>query len=225
MSISALTFDDDGIPVDPDVMKMPESAPHSRTIDLLVVAASHLLGPDVWVFSDLNWYPPDQDNPIAPDLMILPRAAVDQPSRSYRQDQTEGPVPLVVVEVVSDSDTFASMRAMTHRYQALGVVAYVVVLDGVQGLLRFGPDDTDLVSWTGRPIPELGGFSVDFVDGVPQLTQPNGTTATTVAGLVATAEDRAATAEDRADRAEVEIEALRARLRALGADPGQNEPS
>lgn len=205
---SAISPDDHPL-ADPDLLKMPKSAPHSRTVDLLALATTHLLGTEVWVFRDLNWYPTDGGNAVAPDVMVLPRPALDAPPKSYRQDESGGPAPLAAVEVVSDTDSFAALRAKARRYQRLGAVAYVVILDDEHGVLRLGPDDGELVSWIGAPLAELGGFRLEFVDGDLELTMPDGTTARTGSDLIAAA----------ADKAEREAQALRDQLRSLGVEP------
>lgn len=211
---------------DPDLIKMAESGAHSRTVDLLVLATRQSLGDDVWVFRDLNWYPTDGGNAIAPDVMVVPRSAVGEPPKSYRQHQTDGPDPLVVVEVASDTDGFASLLAKTRRYQRLGPPAYVVALDDEPDFFRLGPGDRDLISWLGRPVEELGGFTIDIVDGRPQVTMPDGTAARDHIELLTSAHqradqarNRADQARNRADRAEDTAEALRAQLRSLGVEP------
>ena len=191
---------------DPDLLKMPESGPHSETVDLLVLTVRHLLGEEVWVFRDLNWYPVDGGNAMAPDVMVLPRSAVESPPKSYRQDQLDGPYPLAVIEVASDTDTFAGLWAKCRRYQRLGTTAYVVVLDDEPNVFRLGPDDPELVSWIGRPVDELGEFSIDFPSKQPMVTLPDGTSATSNADFLASAERR--------------IRELTSQLEALGVEPG-----
>jgi Uma2 family endonuclease len=207
-----------------DNLKMPERAIHRQTVDLMALAATRLLGDEVWIFRDLNWYPPDGGTATAPDIMVLPRAALDELPRSYRQDKTGGPPPLAVVEIASDDDSYARVRAKARRAQQLGSVFYLVVVenqqsDDDQSVLRLGADDAELTAWTGRPIPELGDIALSFTNGVPTLTLPDGTTAQSDADLVATAEGRADAAEGRADAAEARVRALEARLRDLGAEP------
>jgi Uma2 family endonuclease len=218
VSMSALSFDDGEVLVDPDDLKMPERAVHRQTADLLGLAATHLLGAEVRVFRDLNWYPSDGGTAVAPDVMILPRTAVDPLPRSYRQDETGGPPPLAVIEIASDTDTFASLRAKARRYQRLGTTVYVVVVDDEPCVLRLGPDDDEFVDWTGRPLPELGGPSMDVVDDGPRLTMPDGVQAASDAELMAAVEERAA---QRAEEAERRAEELAIRLRALGEEPDQ----
>jgi hypothetical protein len=205
--------------LNPDDLKMPERALHRQTVDLLALGATERLGPAVWVFRDLNWYPDDGAGPVAPDIMVLPRSALDELPTSYRQEDVVGPPPLVVVEVASDSDTFASLRAKAHRYRRLGTTAYVVVLDDDQCVLRLGPSDVELVSWTAEPIPELGDLCLEFADGEPLLTLPDGTTGRSDADLMAAMRRRAEVAEGRAEVAEGRAEALAAQLRVLGVEP------
>lgn len=221
MSMPALSFDDGEVLVDPDDLKMPERAIHRQTADLIGLAATHLLGTEVRVFRDLNWYPDDGGTAIAPDVMVLPRAAADPLPRSYRQDETDGPPPLAVVEVASDTDTFASLRSKARRYQRLGTTVYVVVVDEDPCVLRLGSDDEEFIDWTGRPIPELGGPVLDIDGGRPRLTMPDGLQAASDAALMAAMEERAEAAESRASEAERRAEELAARLRALGEEPDQ----
>lgn len=217
MSMS-LVFDDDGL-VDPDDLKVPERAAHRQAVDVIALVATHLLGDDVRIFRDLNWYPADEGPPVAPDVMVLAASAVEPRPRSYRQGP-DGPAPLVVVEVPSDRDSFADFRAKNRRYQALGTTVYSVVIDGPQGaVLRFAADDVEPVSWTGQPIPELGRLVIEFDHGrdgdgeTLVVVTPDGLRASSDAEFVA--EEAANRAEEAADRAE----ALARQLRALGVEP------
>lgn len=225
MSMPAWSIDaDDPVnndPVNNDDVKMPERHLHRQTIDVIALAASGLIAPELRIFRDMNWYPTDDGGPIAPDMMVLARAAIEELPRSYRQDQTKGPAAVVAVEIASDTDTFASLRAKARRYQRLGTTAYVVVLDHDQCLLRLAAGDSELVTWTGRPMPELGDLRVEFDGEHPFVRLPDGTTAHTDADLVDHARQQA---QGRADAAEGRAEALAARLRALGVDPDEDEP-
>jgi len=212
VSMPAMPFDSDVV-VDPDDLKSPERAAHRRAVDVVALAATRLLGPDFRVFCDLNWYPNDDAGAMAPDVMVLPSAAVEASPRSYRQAQPDGEAPIVVVEVPSDGDSFAAFRAKAFRYRDLGSVAYIVVVDGPRHtVLRLGPDNTEPVLWIDKPIPELGGLSLGFDDKTLVVTTPTGAQAASADGLLAIAEQRA-----EAERGRVEV--LEAQLRALGAEP------
>lgn len=214
MAMPAVQFDDDPPVVDPDQLKMPEAAAHRGAVDLIGLAATRLLGPDTRVFRDLNWYPTDGGGPMAPDLMVLPAGAVEPSPTSYRQDQTGGPPPMVVVEVPSESDTFVSFRAKAFRYQGLGTVVYLVVVEGPrQTVLRLGPnDDGEPRPWVDQPIAELGGLRLGFDGGELVAITPAGVRAARDVDLLTQAEDRATAAEERA-------EALLRQLQALGVEP------
>lgn len=211
MSMPTLQFDDDHL-VDPDQLKMPESDGHRRTVDLIGLAVSRLLGPEFRVFRDMNWYPAGGGNPMAPDLMVLPAGATDPRPTSYRQDLTDGPSPVAVVEVPSESDGFVAFREKAFRYQALGTPVYLVVIEGARAVLRLGPQDTEPMPWANRPIDELGGIQLGFDGDDLVLTTPDGVRATSDADLLDVVERRA-------DAAEARAEALRRQLDALGVVP------
>lgn len=227
MSMPALVFDDEDPLVDPDDLKMPESPAHRRTVDAIALVAARLLGPDHQIFRDMNWYPTDGGNAIAPDLLVLPSDALALPAgaadrwpKSYRQDQTGGPTPSVVVEVPSSSDGFIPLRAKARRCRQLGAAVYlVVVADSPPEVLRLHPDGRGTEPWIDRPIPELGGLRIGFDDGALLVTSPDGLRVTSDEELAAKLETRAEQAASRADRAETRADALAERLRSLGVDP------
>lgn len=212
----ALQLDDDAPVPDPDELKVPENAQHRQVVDVVALAATGLLGSHLRIFSDMNWYPPDDGNAVAPDIMVVPTAAIEATPKSYRQDQTGGPPPTVVVEIPSPTDSFVSFRAKAFRYRSLGTVTYVIVVGGSNDVvLRLGPDDPEPQPWTDRPIDELGGLRLGFADGELVVTTPHGLSATSDQELLeAEAQSRAATAEARAAT-------LAERLRQLGVDPDE----
>ncbi len=221
MSMPAVQFDDDHPVLDPDTLKMPEASAHRHAIDLIGLAAARALGPEWLIFRDLNWYPRDGGGPVAPDLMVLPQGATERFPTSYRQDQTGGPVPAAVVEIPSENDSFSSFRSKAVRYQRLGAVVYLVVVDGAgQAVLRLGPGDREPQAWADRPIGELGGIRLAFAAGELVATTPDGLRATGDRGLLDAIEARSAAAsEERAEAAEERAEALARQLRALGVEP------
>jgi hypothetical protein len=227
----AVVFDEHDPLFDPDELKMPESPAHRRTIDVIALAASRLLGPEHRVFRDMNWYPTDGGTAIAPDLFVLPADALPLPPgavaswpKSYRQDQSSGPSPSVVVEVPSDSDGFASLRSKVGRCRRLGATVYLVVVTASPPeVLRLEADGEAEERWTDRPIPELGGLRIGFDEDALTVTTPDGLRATSDEDLTHQLDSRAAEAEGRAAEAESRAERLAARLRELGIESDETE--
>jgi Putative restriction endonuclease len=214
---------DDGF--DPDTQKMPENPKHRRLIDAIGMVANHYVGAGTVVYRDMNWYPPDGGNAVAPDLMTLPAGALDADSNSYRQTGTNEPFPGVVVEVPSASDTYTGLSAKAARYIALGVDVYVVSTEPTLGAARrLVPGTTEFVAWTGKPIEPLGGLSIEVVDGEVMVRTPDGhvfSEDSELYGMLLSAE-RHAKAEAANAKAEAEdlmtrLAAAEAKLRALGA--------
>ena len=204
MVTAAQWVDDDDRCFDPDDLKMPESPEHRRVIDAIGIVASRLLGTDVVVYRDMNWYPTDGGNAVAPDLMVLPANAFVE--RSYKQP-ADGPVPSVVVEVPSASEGFTDFLQKAARYQRLGVCCYSVITDsGVCSVLRSMPGEgTANTVWTGEPIAELGGLRIDVANDRIVVVTPTGDVLVHDSDLVEAAEQRVAE--------------LEARLRAAGIEP------
>ena len=232
MSVSV--FPDEDEIFDPDTLKMPESYEHRTACDVIGLAAVELLSPDQDVFRDMNWYPLDEGNAIAPDVFVLPAGALaasgdsaDELPKSYRQDQAgPGPSPLVAIEVPSAHDIFVKLLAKIRRYQQLGVVVYLVATDD-NTVLRYQPSAVSPDSWADKPIEELGGLVITYVDGELTVVMPDGTRGRTDHELmldrerraadVAAADAQAAAAEAQA-AADAEIAALRQQLRDHGID-------
>jgi hypothetical protein len=204
MAAASHWVDEDDRCFDPDDAKMPESPEHRRVIDAIGIVASRLLGSDVVVYRDMNWYPTDGGNAVAPDLMVLPTNAFVE--RSYKQP-ADGPVPLVVVEVPSASDGYTDFLQKAARYQRLGVCCYSVITgSGVCSVLRSMPGaGTASTVWTGEPIAELGGLRIDVSDDRIVVVTPTGDVLVRDSDLVEAAEQRVAE--------------LEARLRAAGVEP------
>lgn len=203
---------DEEFVVDPDDLKMPESPEHRRVTDLIAAVAEQLL-PDVAVYRDMNWYPLDGGNAVGPDVMTLPIGALTPSAKSYQQP-TNGPLPGVVVEVVSASDSFTGFLAKTNRYHRLGLAAYIVTIDpDVHGVMRLaGGGGGGYQEWTGRPVPELADLRIDVLDGTVVVSLPDGRTFHSAGQMLGEADARA-------ERAERRAAALEAQLRALGVDP------
>lgn len=218
MAVTVVVDDEDEL-FDPDDLKMPENPHHRRAVDAIGLAATSLLGPEFEIFRDMNWYPPDGGNAVAPDVMVLPAGAFvaapdlkpGEPVKSYRQDKTGGPPPVVVVEVPSDTDTFTSLRAKAHRYLALGVPVYIVAIDEPV-VDRLDPDRPGIENWIDKPIPELGGLQLTFEDGEVAVVLPDQIVATSDHEILAATKDRLHAAEQRAAE-------LEQRLREAGIDP------
>ena len=192
--------------IDPDTLKVPENPEHRRVVDAIGIVASRELRPHTVVYRDMNWYPPDGGNAVAPDLMTLPVGALASGAKSYKQ-LPGMPFPGVVIEVPSDTDTFNGMRAKAARYRSLGVDLYVISADsGVGAALRFSASSADPVTWTGLPIESLGGLTVEVVDTEVMIRTSDGVLISADVDLVRGFES---------DR----ILELEAKLRALGVEP------
>jgi Putative restriction endonuclease len=206
--------------IDPDELKVPESPEHHR-VSVLIATVAEILLPDSAVYVDMNWYPRDGGNAVAPDVMVLPVGCLPHRAKSYKQP-AGGPVPSVVVEVASDTDSYSSFISKTARYRRLGVPTYSVTIeDDDPGVIRCSDSSSDLQAWTGRPIPELGGISIDVVDGEVAVRMPDGQLLYRAADIRSNALARAADADDRADSAERRAAAMAEKLGALGIDPDE----
>jgi hypothetical protein len=206
--------------IDPDTLKVPENPKHRRIIDAIAVAADTQLGRDVVVYRDMNWYPPDGGNAVAPDVMVLPAGALQPDDNSYSQRSDTLPFPLAVVEVPSATDSFDGLRAKAARYSALGVDVYVVSTEPSLGAaLRLVPGTAEFVPWTGKPIAPLGGLTISVVEGAVVVRTPDGRTFSSAADLVGLADERAARSDERAAQAEARAAELEEKLRSLGFEP------
>jgi hypothetical protein len=216
-NVDCLDVDDN---IDPDTLKMPENPKHRRIIDAIGMVANHYVGAGTVVYRDMNWYPPDGGNAVAPDLMTLPAGALDAASSSYRQSEPDMPSPGVVVEVPSPTDTFDGLSAKAARYISLGVDVYLVSTEPALGAARrLVPGTTEFVAWTGKPIEPLGGLTIEIVEGDVMVRTPDGhvfSEDSELYGRLLFAE-RAARAE--ASEANARAASFEARLRALGVEP------
>lgn len=220
MSMPALQFDDEAPYLDPDELKVPESAAHRQMVDVIGLAAATLVEPDHRVFRDMNWYPDDGGGPVAPDVMVLPSSATEARPRSYRQDRDGGPPARAVVEVPSVSDSFASFLGKAQRYQMLGTVTYLVVLDTPEpAVLRLAPGDRAPVDWVGRPIEEMGGIRLTVDGDVLEVITPSGGRATRDTELLDLAVQLARDEADQRAAAERRIAELEQQLRDRGEEP------
>jgi len=217
---------DEGFVPDPDDLKMPENPRHRRAVEMVAAATERRLGSDLVVYRDMNWYPTDRANAVAPDIMVLPAGTLRGRAKSYRPTDDGDPLPSVVVEVVSDTDSYSSFMAKLRRYRRLGVPALVIDLE---------PDSLDVTAHrAGRiaetvvdiPIAELGGIVIGFEGDDLVVRTTDGAFVRSVDELIESvvrrAEEQAARADTEAARADAEAaraDALAARLRALGEEP------
>ena len=204
MSMSSIDFED-GPVLDPDDLKMPENPRHRRAIELIALTAEARLGPGHTVYRDMNWYPRDGRTAVAPDIMILPADTLAPMDKSYRPDSADAPSPTMVVEVVSDSDTYSGIGAKVSRYLHLAVPCLVIDL---------APDSTNLVLHRphelptpaiGTPIAELGDLQITFDGDDLVVTTRSGTRVSSTHQLLQLETARA--------------ERLAAQMRALGIEP------
>lgn len=180
---------------------------------------------DIYIGGDTFWYPVRGNNRVvtAPDAMVaFGRPAGDR--GSYKQWEEGDVAPQVVFEVLSHSNTPAEMTEKLGFYERYGVQEYYVIgCQGtprlVEGYLRRTPGgsleqlaDAELVDWVS---PRLGvRFHPDADrDGALVVFRPDGAPFESPLELYR----RAQAEKARAD-------ALAARLRALGVDPGAERP-
>ncbi len=227
-SMPAVDLDDE-LPSYPDELKMPENPLHRRVAETVAHAVHHEAGGRLDCFRDMNWYPPDGGNAIAPDVMVLPPAVVVPPAKSYRQPP-DGPTPAAVVEIPSETDSFASFRRKVQRLQALGPVVYIIVADpGTAAVLRLAPGEAEPSSWNGLPMPELGGITVTVDPGAAGVTfhTTDGlsfSSSEQLQDLFAAGAARAAELEARTAELEARTAELEEKLRAMGLDPDAPSP-
>jgi hypothetical protein len=198
-----------GPPVDPDEITVPESPEHRRVVELIAAMSSLHLPAGVVCHRNMNWYPLDGGNAIAPDVMTLPVGTVVRPQRSYRQ-HVGGPLPGAVVEVPSASDSFDGFREKLYRFHRLGVPAFVVTADGPFAVLRLGLEDRYELPWAGKAIAELGGITIDGDDDGVFVQTPDGR-------IVRRAEDLTIDALRRADMSAAQAAASAAQAAASAA--------
>ena len=174
--------------------------------------------PDVFVASDLFWYPVEGDNTtrLAPDVMV----AFGRPKGrrgSYMQWREEGIAPQVVFEILSPGNRAGELARKLQFYEHFGVEEYYI----------YNPDENTLEGWLRdgealRRIPEMNGWvsprlgvrfelTADHLhlfdpDGQPFLSYMEGI------------QERKAMAR-RNEELSQKTERLAARLRALGIDP------
>ncbi|MCL1468150.1 Uma2 family endonuclease [Argonema galeatum] len=178
--------------------------------------------PNVFVAGDLLWYPIEGDNKIrsAPDAMVVfGRPKGDR--GSYLQWREENIPPQVVFEVLSPGNTLTEMAKKLGFYDRHSVEEYYL----------YDPDKVDLSGWlrsstSGKlevidPIdnwisPRLG-VRFDMSGEELQIYRPDQQPFATYVELAMAREEAEALLEAERQR----VQALEARLREMGVDPGQ----
>lgn len=216
---------------DSDGQPMADNTKQFRYIVTLQggLAALFANRPDVFVASDLLWYPIEGNNKIraAPDVMVVfGRPPGDR--GSYKQWQEEGLAPQVVFEVLSPGNTMAEMARKFQFYDRYGVEEYYI----------YDPDRGELDGWIRRDgqlenVQHMEGWisprlSVRFtlLETDLMLYRPDGRRFETFLELEQRAESERQRAESEHQRAESEhqrAERLAERLRALGIDPNDQQ--
>jgi Uma2 family endonuclease len=188
---------------------------------------------DVFVASDLFWYPIEGDNTTraAPDVMVVfgrPKGDRD----SYRQWEEGGVAPQVVFEILSPSNTLSELLDKSLFYGQFGVQEYYIYDPDGGGLYGFVRDESghlrrvsEMQGWVS---PLLGvHFAVE--GGELVLTRPDGERFVGYEELVAALEQERARAEQerllreqerlRAEQERERAERLAQKLRELGVEP------
>jgi Uma2 family endonuclease len=195
--------------------------------------------PNVFVASDLFWYPVEGDPTIrtAPDAMV----AFGQPKGhrgSYRQWEEGGIAPQVVFEVWSPSNRPWDMVRLHRFYEKYGVEEFYVFdpeSGDLIGYLREGTELQEIPQMLGWISPRLG-IRFEVEDKQLRLYRPDGTRFPTFLELAEGERQQRKAAEQQreeadrqrkeaeqqrkeADRARERAERLEAQLRALGIEP------
>lgn len=181
--------------------------------------------PDVFVASDLLWYPHEGDNRrcIAPDVLV----AFGRPKGHrlcYKQWEEGGVAPQVVFEILSPSNTALEMSRKLSAYEQYGSEEYYL----------YDPDRMNLDGWRrdgvrllpiepieGWVSPRLGvrfetsplGLRLYLPDGKPFRTFIE------VSREAAVLSDEAALLTQQRDEDRRRAEAFASKLRQLGIDP------
>lgn len=184
--------------------------------------------PDVFVATDLLWYPVEGRHDIknTPDVMV----AFGRPKGdrgSYRQWEEDGIAPQVVLNIISPDAAVAESRSKRIFYNRYGVAEYY----------EYDPEIGMLDIWTRQKSvlrnahfvdewrsPLLGVTLKIVTNGELTLYKPNGERflrPVEIKALADLAEARAERERNRAERERERAERLAAKLRELGIDPEQ----
>ena len=173
-----------------------------------------LAGEDVFVATDLFWYPVEGDNQtrFAPDVMVV----FGRPHGhrgSYRQWEEAGVAPQVVFEILSPSNTQREMRDKLAFYDRYGVQEYIL-LHPEKGYVELYTRSGDKLVLTSQGQPSwqspLMGIQIAVADKQVQISGPDGR------AFVSLREERAAKEE-----ALAKARKLEALLREMGVNPDQ----
>lgn len=176
--------------------------------------------PNVFVASDLLWYPVEGDPTIrmAPDAMV----AFGRPKGdcgSYMQWRDGGVAPQVVWEVLSPGNRAGEMKAKLLFYQKYGVEEYYIYDpdDGeLSGYLRAGDQLRPIAAINGWVSPRLG-VRLQLEGSELGLYYPDGRRFASYIELAAQAE----AAQQQAEQERARAARLAERLKALGVDPDE----
>ena len=177
--------------------------------------------PDVFVASDLLWYPVkgQRDPCTAPDAMVV----IGRPKghrRSYLQWNEDGIAPQVVFEVLSPGNRPGRMAEKFQFYETHGVEEYYV----------YDPDNPELAGWTRvgdrlTPIDDvedwtspLLGVRFEMSTGTLKLYGPDGRVFQTYLETVERAEEGEQRAIEEHNRADAERRRADAKERQLEAE-------
>jgi len=146
-----------------DGKPMADNLTQGRVIRTLVMGFDCLYAdqPDVLVGGDFFWYPVEGDPKVvvAPDVLVV-KGTPKVELRSYRQWE-HGGFPVLAVEVLSHSNTWADMARKLAFYQRFGTQEYWVY-DPLDGAFEVYLRDGDEF----RPVVDPGAGYVSPVTGV-----------------------------------------------------------
>ena len=176
--------------------------------------------PNVFVASDLLWYPIEGDNKTrtAPDVMVV----IGRPKGdrgSYKQWEEANLPPQVVFEILSPGNTRAEMTRKLLFYDRFGVEEYYLYdpdRNEVSGWLRrdgFLDVIEPMADWVSPRLQIRFDASADEF----QLYRPDGQPFLSYVEIA----QRAEAERQRAEDAEARASRLASRLRELGIDPEQ----
>ena len=130
---------------------VPQPVSHARTARLIAQVIGLALDPatvDIVERLGLRW---SDGTTSSPDFLVLPAGSVSWETTSYAPG-TDGPVPLVAVEIV------VSSPASPGRLLRRGIPTYVVYIDP-PFVHRFDPDDGSMMRITDDHVcADLGGI-------------------------------------------------------------------
>lgn len=157
-------YDEQVDPLAEDIV--PESVAHSRTTRLVAQVGSLALGGRMATVERLGLRWPDR-TVSAPDFFVLPAGSVSWATTSYAPG-TDGPAPLVAVEVIGSHAPNPVM--MVRR----GVPTYLISLEP-PGVVRFDPATKRLeVVADNVPCEDLGGMAFRRVGERLGVVDPEG---------------------------------------------------